>query len=158
MFSNYKQYIVSKSLWWVSRGNKHKRCNVSVLEDLYLSLNVGERLRESKRLRESWVTARYALQIYIFRGVTLLWLKSFMSERMQIISSMGILMFHDLYIPLVMEFPRILYLTPILFHSNDLPSIVIKGHFTSFADDSVVLWRDFIRYYYILPELYQKMQ
>ena len=81
------------------------------------------------------------LEVYGFRGVTLKWFRSYLTQRTQSVSVGGKMSgFQNVECGV----PQGSVLGPILFllYINDITNVDISGAFTLFADDTTILWRD----------------
>lgn len=80
------------------------------------------------------------LELYGFRGTTLNWFRSYLSDRSQIVKTSTYS--NNLNINHGVPQGSVLGPTLFLLYINDLTEIDIKGKFTLFADDTTILWHN----------------
>lgn len=117
------------------------------LEKNYLQLNEGEAVGAVFcDFSKAFDTVNHDILLqklwcYGFRGVSFSWIKSYLSQRTQVVKTFGEI--SDVA-DISCGVPQGSVLGPILFllYINDLATIDIQGTFTLFADDTTILWHN----------------
>lgn len=119
----------------------------SFLECLYLGMNEGKYssavfcdLAKAFDCVDHEILLR-KLQVYGFRGSSLKWFQSYLSDRTQAVSLKGVT---SSYLDVRRGVPQGSVLGPLLFllYMNDFATLTIRGKITLFADDTTILWHD----------------
>ena len=142
-----RRNLISASQYGFLAGKSTNDAIFSFLEKLYLGINDGESaaavfcdLSKAFDCVDHGILLR-KLEVYGFRGKSLDWFTSYLSERYQ-----RVMINNKLSAPrrIGTGVPQGSVLGPLLFliYVNDFPLLDISGRFTMFADDTTILWQD----------------